>query len=231
MDKLHGRRDGVSTSSSNSQRQNERHGDAKGRERSRLACDQCRKRKLKCDNVRPCRSCRTKLLTCTVSSSSRPPGRPRNIDVAPMSPGKLYTGHYQSANPAGGEGDAVHDGVDNVSAVDPQVGQWTPNGTGTPSSLVTPGPNSSETTNFTPSASTGDTFFEAAASATYSLGQWLHVSEAASIPSVQAPLDAATAYLQQTWETNNFWDDVIPSSVSLPLLCHNLTIRLELTCA
>ncbi|KAI1652744.1 hypothetical protein F4813DRAFT_376963 [Daldinia decipiens] len=50
----------------------------KERERSKLACDQCRKRKLKCNNVRPCESCRTKMLSCTVSSTSRPPGRPRN---------------------------------------------------------------------------------------------------------------------------------------------------------
>ncbi|KAI0105868.1 hypothetical protein F4814DRAFT_77179 [Daldinia grandis] len=50
----------------------------KDRERSKLACDQCRKRKLKCNNVRPCESCRAKMLPCTVSSSSRPPGRPRN---------------------------------------------------------------------------------------------------------------------------------------------------------
>ncbi|KAI8961159.1 hypothetical protein F5Y11DRAFT_327507 [Daldinia sp. FL1419] len=50
----------------------------KERERSRLACDQCRKRKLKCNNVRPCEACRSKMLQCTVSSSSRPPGRPRN---------------------------------------------------------------------------------------------------------------------------------------------------------
>ncbi|KAH8815294.1 hypothetical protein F5884DRAFT_172896 [Xylogone sp. PMI_703] len=53
-------------------------------ERSRLACDQCRKRKLKCNNTRPCESCRSKLLPCTVSSSSRPPGRPRHI--VPISP-------------------------------------------------------------------------------------------------------------------------------------------------
>ena len=57
------------------------------KERSKLACDQCRKRKLKCNNVRPCESCSSKLLNCTVSSSSRPPGRPRNI--LPVSPDSL----------------------------------------------------------------------------------------------------------------------------------------------
>ncbi|OQV05163.1 Zinc-finger double domain-containing protein [Cladophialophora immunda] len=48
------------------------------RERSRLACDQCRRGKLKCDNHHPCQACRNKHLSCTVSSSSRGPGRPRN---------------------------------------------------------------------------------------------------------------------------------------------------------
>ena len=47
-------------------------------ERSRLACDYCRKKKLKCSDQRPCESCRTKQLPCTVSSSSKPPGRPRH---------------------------------------------------------------------------------------------------------------------------------------------------------
>ena len=47
-------------------------------ERSKLACDQCRKKKLKCSDQRPCDPCRTKQLPCTVSSSSRPPGRPRH---------------------------------------------------------------------------------------------------------------------------------------------------------
>ena len=47
-------------------------------ERSRQACDECRSRKLKCDNVHPCRSCHTKGLTCKVSSDRKGPGRPRN---------------------------------------------------------------------------------------------------------------------------------------------------------
>ena len=50
-------------------------------ERSKLACDQCRKRKLKCSDRRPCESCGVKQLSCTVSSSSKPPGRPRHDEA------------------------------------------------------------------------------------------------------------------------------------------------------
>lgn len=46
-------------------------------ERSKIACDQCRKRKLKCDDQLPCQSCVTKKLPCTVSANSKRPGRPR----------------------------------------------------------------------------------------------------------------------------------------------------------
>lgn len=69
-------------------------------ERSRLACDQCRRRKLKCSNVRPCESCRSKQLECTVSDSSRPPGRPRNpIPVSPNDPATLWNETNQSTTP------------------------------------------------------------------------------------------------------------------------------------
>ena len=46
-------------------------------ERSKLACDQCRRGKLKCDNHHPCQACRNKRTVCTVSIASRRPGRPR----------------------------------------------------------------------------------------------------------------------------------------------------------
>ena len=49
-----------------------------GKDRAKLACDECRKRKLKCNTTHPCRSCCAKRLKCHVSKSSRPPGRPRN---------------------------------------------------------------------------------------------------------------------------------------------------------
>jgi len=48
------------------------------KERSKLACNECRRKKLKCDNSHPCATCRARSLPCTVSSASRPPGRPRN---------------------------------------------------------------------------------------------------------------------------------------------------------
>ena len=62
------------------------------KERSKLACDQCRKRKLRCDNLHPCEPCRTKKLLCAVSSTSRPPGRPRHDE--PSSPADQYMQNY-----------------------------------------------------------------------------------------------------------------------------------------
>ena len=44
--------------------------------RSRLACDQCRIRKLKCDDRRPCAPCSRRLEPCTESSPRRPRGNP-----------------------------------------------------------------------------------------------------------------------------------------------------------
>lgn len=47
-------------------------------ERSRMACDQCRRGKLKCDNhLEPCHTCRRKQITCTRSVPRRRSGRPR----------------------------------------------------------------------------------------------------------------------------------------------------------
>lgn len=45
--------------------------------RSRLACDSCRRKKLKCNNETPCQTCITRKIKCTTSSTSRRPGRPR----------------------------------------------------------------------------------------------------------------------------------------------------------
>lgn len=47
------------------------------KERSKLACDQCRRGKLKCDDSHPCTGCSKKNIECTVSAASRRPGRPR----------------------------------------------------------------------------------------------------------------------------------------------------------
>lgn len=47
------------------------------KERSKLACNECRRKKLKCDNSHPCETCRARNLPCTVSDASRPPGRPK----------------------------------------------------------------------------------------------------------------------------------------------------------
>lgn len=53
--------------------------------RSRLACDSCRRKKLKCDNTTPCRTCVARKIQCTTSTASRRPGRPRHAESS--SPG------------------------------------------------------------------------------------------------------------------------------------------------
>ena len=60
-------------------------------ERSKSACDQCRKRKLKCDDHSPCNNCQTRHLACTTSSLRKGPGRPRNN-------GGIVDGHVVSAS-------------------------------------------------------------------------------------------------------------------------------------
>lgn len=54
-------------------------------ERSKMACDQCRRRKLRCNDIRPCEACNAKDLFCTVSTSRKGPGRPRNPDRISLS--------------------------------------------------------------------------------------------------------------------------------------------------
>lgn len=49
--------------------------------RSRLACDSCRRKKLKCDNTTPCRTCQVRKIPCITSSGSRRPGRPRHDEI------------------------------------------------------------------------------------------------------------------------------------------------------
>ena len=68
-------------------------------ERSKQACDQCRSRKLKCDNTHPCGSCRSKKLPCEVSSDRKGPGRPRaDIVVSPQIPGPQDVSHRGTAS-------------------------------------------------------------------------------------------------------------------------------------
>lgn len=45
-------------------------------ERSKHACDRCRKGKLKCNDQRPCKPCQSRGLQCTVSPRKIGPGRP-----------------------------------------------------------------------------------------------------------------------------------------------------------
>ena len=69
--------------------------------RSKLACDQCRKRKLKCDEPRPCKACRTRGQSCIISSLSKGPGRPRNHDVhIPADGVSASNAHDNSSLPA-----------------------------------------------------------------------------------------------------------------------------------
>ncbi|KAB5540295.1 hypothetical protein GE09DRAFT_1245326 [Coniochaeta sp. 2T2.1] len=204
IEKLHRQDDGNSSGISASQRSGERN--PRDRERSRLACDQCRKRKLKCDNVRPCRSCQSKLLTCTVSSSSRPPGRPRNVDLIPVSPIEQYSATTQPGSFIEDKGE-----VEQVDVVDPLLGQWTPNSMENPSTLV--GQHSSETNNTAAITASGESCYGPVGPILPSADQWLQVaSGATAIPSMQAPFDAGTAYLQQPWEMMDFFDDLVPSA-------------------
>lgn len=213
MEKLH-REHGASTGPTNSQRTNEKLGNPRERERSRLACDQCRKRKLKCDNFRPCRSCKSKLLTCTVSSSSRPPGRPRNVEVVLVSPTDHDSMACQSSD-LGNERE-VNETVNEMNAVDSLLGPWTPNSIEPPSTLLTVRPHSSEPTNMTANTAAPDTYYGTSRTSITGTDQWIHVaSEVASIPSTEAPFEAGAAYLQQTWDTMDFLNDLVPSAVRL----------------
>ena len=50
--------------------------------RSRLACDQCRRQKLKCNDSHPCHACRLKGIECVVAGNSRPSGRPKRVPAS-----------------------------------------------------------------------------------------------------------------------------------------------------
>lgn len=62
-------------------------------ERSKIACDQCRKRKLKCGDQVPCQSCVTKKLPCSISANSKRPGRPRATQPTHTAPPKSFVDH------------------------------------------------------------------------------------------------------------------------------------------
>ncbi|CAM1509685.1 Fc.00g000200.m01.CDS01 [Cosmosporella sp. VM-42] len=198
IQKLH-RREG-SAGDTSPQRPNERQHKPKDRERSRLACDQCRKRKLKCNNVRPCGSCQSKLLTCTVSSSSRPPGRPRNI--VPVSP----TENYTATDPSPTREDETSEGLEAAPLLEP----WTPN-----SIEPLPAPvgrqHSSEPTNIPISTSDprapSDAYFGPTGLQITDADEWV-----SAVPSVQPSFATGAMHLQPTCEMIDFLEDLVPSA-------------------
>ena len=83
--------------------------------RSRIACDSCRRKKLKCDNATPCRTCVARNVPCTTSSTSRRPGRPRHDESSsPITdePGQFEPVQHIQAIPT------VYDGVANTIEAD-----------------------------------------------------------------------------------------------------------------
>lgn len=172
------------------------------RERSRLACDQCRKRKLKCSNVRPCEACLSKQLPCTVSSTSRPPGRPRNR--VPVSPG---------GQPIRENGGSVTD-----SGIPPVPQPWTPNSSGLEPPLDGPSLMTSIAGIDIPAVR------DAAAAAQYPaatgltpppvMDEWM-TSESASDFSIQGPFPgAANISADQICGDVSWMDDLLPQLVS-----------------
>ncbi|KAH8913108.1 hypothetical protein BR93DRAFT_964228 [Coniochaeta sp. PMI_546] len=107
----------------------------------------------------------------------------------------------------------VNETVNEMNAVDSLLGPWTPNSIEPPSTLLTVRPHSSEPTNMTANTAVPDTYYDTSRTSITGTDQWIHVaSEVASIPSTEAPFEAGAAYLQQTWDTMDFLNDLVPSA-------------------
>ena len=175
------------------------------KERSKLACDQCRKRKLKCNNTRPCESCRSKLLNCSVSSSSRPPGRPRNI--LPVSPDNL------SIRPT-----ALSD-----SEIPPAPQPWTPDSLGPLLVRPTLIPNLAAS-RIPHSRDASDPYIGNIELSAPSLYQWT-TAEAANNSLAQA-FTGISMQIDQICEGMDLMNDLVPQPVGsflcllLPSYCH-----------
>ncbi|KAL4904637.1 hypothetical protein BDW74DRAFT_185543 [Aspergillus multicolor] len=54
--------------------------------KSRNGCDQCKRRRIKCDEDRPCRNCTRRGMTCTFDTRSATPDIPSNNDMSVLLP-------------------------------------------------------------------------------------------------------------------------------------------------
>lgn len=168
-----------------------------GRERSRLACDQCRKRKLKCDNARPCESCRSKNLSCTVSSTSRPPGRPRN-------PSRVSLQNTRARR--NDEGDL---------GITPALQLWTPNSLDSP--LEPPGLSSVTAVGISEIGESIESYPASSAYTSTAAPPWM-TSEAASDFSIQPPFSSGSMPVIQIDGDMDFMDNLLPQFVSFVLI-------------
>ena len=168
-----------------------------------MACDQCRKRKLKCDNVRPCESCRSKQLECTVSSTSRPPGRPRNLIAAPAAdhPGPVE-------QPSSCENDTIYS-----MSGPPGLEPWTPSSIAPPTlaRLHSPMPDIGHVDR-PASGSNHDAYFDTIGLSLHGVDDWM-ASEPPPIASIQAPFDPDPMQLTQMCEPMDLLSDLVPSAV------------------
>jgi hypothetical protein len=172
------------------------------RERSKLACDQCRKRKLKCNNTRPCDSCRTKMLLCTISGSSRPAGRPPNrVSVSSVA------APVQVPVPVPLEQEATASTLSSSLA-----GPWAPGGL-EPSPLDTPG-------SFMPRIADGSVL--GIADVTPRLPSVVGISPtgmsqgvAEIVNSTETTIPCDPYPLDQIWQEVHMMDELLPQVVSL----------------
>ncbi|KAK3365396.1 hypothetical protein B0H63DRAFT_540196 [Podospora didyma] len=73
------------------------------RQRTAQACDSCKRRKQKCNGVKPCTTCTRRKLTCTYTSNNMPTMR-RHIDTSPQSIHALLDGFEASPPQHGNHG-------------------------------------------------------------------------------------------------------------------------------
>lgn len=183
----------------------------RARERARLACDQCRKRKLKCDNTLPCESCRSKSLDCVVSSSSRPPGRPRNAPIL-TSPVELST--ISTSSPSNAPCEPTYDVEPSPQ---PALEQWT---TPCPGDIhqgwrthTSATGNSNESIS-DPTVTCREVHFSSGDLAMPGVDGWMSPSFTCTATG-QGPVVAPEISFPESAERMGFLDDILPSAVSI----------------
>jgi hypothetical protein len=163
------------------------------RERTKLACDQCRNRKLKCDEQRPCQGCHTRQLPCIVSSLSRGPGRPRNDDTRTT----------------------IHAGTDFNMLDDPEPSTLWPSGhTGSPTTESTTYLNTTDNSGFYLPGTTG-TSLSATTVASQAQQQTRSNVHIGPVPDFDASFSTSNALaldeavnVGQRWEDMDFMDGI-----------------------